>query len=183
MTEQDYRITSFKVGTFKDDHNNTWCDMALEGFGEPVRVVLKDPSKFATGDTIYGRIEQKTSKANKAYWKFQRVMKDEPQYVKTNNSRPAWTPRDDSHIRAQWAIGQAVSMHADDEAVKGKDFIAGGNKNLFAIEATAKELFAMVDRVKDSTTPAAAPVTEEHTIATEAGDSMEEEIDLSQIPF
>ena len=47
----------------------------------------------------------------------------------------SFTPRDDSHIKAQWAIGQAGLL------IEDKTDLAG-------IEALAVDLFAMVDRVK-----------------------------------
>jgi hypothetical protein len=62
-------------------------------------------------------------------------------------SKPAFQPRDDNAIRAQWAIGQAInlaSVKMDKEAI-----------TLPVIEKYAKELFATVSRVKgESLTPA-----------------------------
>lgn len=50
--------------------------------------------------------------------------------------------RDDSHIKAQWAIGQAIILH--------NTMQTGTNIEMDFIETKARELFAMVDRVKDS---------------------------------
>lgn len=58
------------------------------------------------------------------------VVKSVPQTTKKE-----WQPRDDDAIRAQWAIGQAVSVYKD---------------KLDEVEALAKSLFKMVDRVKSS---------------------------------
>lgn len=69
----------------------------------------------------------------------------------TQSGGSGYTPRDDSHIKAQWAIGQAVSTLAKD-----------GELDLELTEALAKDLFAMVDRVKSGdaiTSPAPEPDT------------------------
>ena len=58
-------------------------------------------------------------------------------------AKPSYTPRDDSHIKAQWAIGQAITVLADK-----------GSVDLELTEALAKDLFAMVDRVKGEKEPA-----------------------------
>lgn len=70
--------------------------------------------------------------------------KENPGYGSTSggSSRSNYAPRDDSHIKAQWAIGQAATLVTAAET--------GTNIDLEAIEALAKDLFAMVDRVKTS---------------------------------
>ena len=57
-----------------------------------------------------------------------------------STAKPRYIGRDDSAIRAQWAIGQAInlaSVKMDKEAI-----------TLPVIERYAKELFATVSRVK-----------------------------------
>lgn len=96
-------------------------------------------------------------------------------------------PRDDAAIRAQWAIGQAVE-------ITGRNFGVGDKELLPTVERTAKELYAMVDRVKGSTqqeTPEVkvTPETNENDFQTKLGNSFDtdgnitEQIDLSEIPF
>lgn len=51
----------------------------------------------------------------------------------------SYTPRDDSHIKAQWAIGQAVSVLSKDE----------GELDLEAVEPLADDFYDMVERVKN----------------------------------
>jgi hypothetical protein len=67
---QDYKLRSFKKSDFQDFHKNYWCDAAFEGFGEPVKWVVKDPTKVSEGETYYGEIKEETSKTGKAYWRF-----------------------------------------------------------------------------------------------------------------
>jgi hypothetical protein len=106
------------------------------------------------GDKKFGDLVDYKSSAGNARLKFQRAERPEAGQSFHDRAPSAakkeWQPRDDDAIRAQWAIGQAVSMHNDDKAVTGAQFIAGGDKSLPAIEATAKQLFAMVERVKGS---------------------------------
>lgn len=52
-------------------------------------------------------------------------------------ARTGYTPKDETAIKAMWSIGQAVAFHVNE-----------GETVLAAIEKTAEELFAMVDRVK-----------------------------------
>lgn len=52
----------------------------------------------------------------------------------------SYQPRDDGHIKAQWAIGQAVGVLAKD-----------GEVNLELVEPLAYDFFDMVDRVKTHT--------------------------------
>lgn len=54
----------------------------------------------------------------------------------------SYTPRDDSHIKAQWAIGQSVIVHNETTDLSSAD--------LESVESLAVELFKMVDRVKAS---------------------------------
>lgn len=136
---QDYKVLQFKKGDFQDNHGNYWCDMALEGVSEPVRIVVKDPSKYADGMELYGEVKEQTSKAGKTYLRFFRGQKEQQSFIKKE-----WQPRDDSAIRAQWAIGQSVVLYnANNEDSLGP--------HMNVIEAQAKELYAMVDRVKGET--------------------------------
>lgn len=144
---KEYEVLQFKIGDFQDNHGNTWCDMTLQGVSEPVRIVVKDPTKIKDGDKLYGEIKKQTSKAGKDYLRFYRETRpDDSQQGfgnRTGGAKPAWQPRDDSAIRAQWAIGQAVTIHMTHAPSKG--FTRSDE-----IEKTAKELFSMVDRVKGS---------------------------------
>lgn len=99
----------------------------VEGNGEPVQLNKKaDSEPPKEGDVIYGKIEetefgQKFKAAKKPF--------------------SGGYQRDDSAIRAQWAIGQAVGT---------VDWTQKGVAIYEAVEQRAKELYAMVNRVKDS---------------------------------
>ena len=100
----------------------------------------------------------KTSSKGTDYQQLRKVkpVGSDPLYEdNTTFAKPAYQPREDRHeaIKAQWAIGQAVQLHI---AVTAK-----GGEEAQSIEATAKEFFAMVDRVKSSEpkTAAYAPAT------------------------
>jgi hypothetical protein len=133
---QDYEILQFKPSDFQDQNGNYWCDMALKGVSEPVKIVVKDPTQFKDGQSLYGHITDETSKAGKAYRRFRREKKAD---FHEKVGKKEWTPRDDMAIRAQWAIGQSMSHFATKDEVKLAD-----------VETLAGALFDMVDRVKDS---------------------------------
>jgi hypothetical protein len=151
---QDYKVLQFKKGDFRDNNNNYWCDMALHGVGEPVRIVVKDPTQYHDGMELYGRVEEKTSQAGKQYLRFYREQKDDNQasFTASTSTPPApsgqpvkkeWQPRDDNAIRAQWAIGQAVS----------KVELPFTDASYYqSVESVAKKLYAMVETVKDFST-------------------------------
>lgn len=101
------------------------------------------------GDKKYGDIVEYTTQAGKKRLKFQRA--DRPQEVQAS-SKP-WTPRDDSHIRAQWAIGQAVAWVSSGNVVGAK-----GENVFVTFEDCAKKFYAMVDRVKGSSESTTYPV-------------------------
>lgn len=148
---QEYTVQTFKPREYKDQNDNTWCDVLFEEHrSEPITWVVKDPSSVDQGDKVFGHIETKTSQANKPYLRFYR---DDPsQYSAAPTAKPeptiptsapaktggsSYVPRDDAAIRAQWAIGQSMEW-----ALQSK------NPTLHSIEENAVKLFQMVERVK-----------------------------------
>lgn len=162
---QEYEVLQFKAGDFQDSHGNYWCDMALRGVSEPVRIVVKDPMQFHDGMMLYGRVEDATSKAGKPYRRFYREQKpDSEQSSSQHASKPKLSNQDDKYwddknaqIRAQWAIGQAVTLSGQTDHPNG----------LVMIEEWAKELYAMVDRVKGSSESTNPKVTQEKSESTQ----------------
>ncbi len=137
---QDYVLKDFKISDYKDNNGNTWCTAVFDGEGEPVKWVVKDPTGLREGRFYYGHIEDKTSQAGKPYRRFYR---DKRPDASSGASKSTYQPRDDMAIRAQWAIGQAVNMIG--QKVQGETVTA-----ITPIENLAKELYAMVERVKNS---------------------------------
>lgn len=156
---QEYTVKSWKAwenedGAIRDAHGNFKGSVTFEEYNsEPVDATFK--TEPAPGDKKYGTVNDYTTKAGKVRMGFTRADRplDEPRPYAPKPTTPIvdWGGKD-RVIKAQWAIGQAVSLHKDNEVVTGAAFIAGGNKNLLAIEATAKQLFAMVDRVQQGET-------------------------------
>lgn len=142
--EQEYTVLQFKKGDFQDAHKNFWCDMALEGVSEPVRIVVKDPTKYSNGMKLYGHITDEVSKAGKPYQRFRKAQQQESgsQGSKSGQSDEYWANKD-TQIKAQWAIGQAIQF-AKDATIDANEY---PSIDTF-IEEKAKQLFAMVDRVK-----------------------------------
>lgn len=136
----------------------------------------------------------KTSSKGTDYQQLRKVkpVGSDPLYEdNTTFAKPAYQPREDHHeaIKAQWAIGQAVQLHI---AVTAK-----GGEEAQSIEDTAKELFAMVDRVKVGEQPKsgydafkqageAVKAKQDTPVSNEEVDSLinsGEEISLADIPF
>lgn len=155
---QEYEVTQFKKGDFQDPHGNYWCDMALKGVGEPVRIVVKDPTQFHDGMSIYGNITDETSKAGKPYQRFRREQRPDDEqpskppvtYTKDKPTEEYWEDKN-SAIKAQWAIGQAIKLQTA-FAVQKKDPALLASKE---VEDAAKYLFGMVERVKGTEAPKA----------------------------
>ena len=177
---QDYTIIQFKKGDFQDNHGNYWCDAVFKGVGEPVKMVVKDPTSFTDNMSVYGEIKQLTSKAGKEYNRFYRSPKPETdestsdsKVATTSTTKSNWTPRDDDRIVAQWAIGQAVQF----ESTRNNTKI-----NTEDIEKTAKDFYSMVERVKTS-----IPIVEETPEAEEETKPSTEEEEMASlmasIPF
>lgn len=94
-----------------------------------------------SGERVYGHIEK--TKSGKTT-KFKRAKKEDipteaSRGQSTSPAKKEWQPRDDDAIRAQFAIKTAVML------VSGKEVVT-----VPAIENWAKEIYAMVDRVKGS---------------------------------
>lgn len=144
---QDYEIVQFNKGDFTDPHGNYWCDMALKGVSEPVRIVVKDPLQYKAGLHLYGKITDETSKAGKPYLRFRREQRPDGEQqaslpVASKQGKPDeqyWEDKN-SAIKAQWAIGQAVQATKTEKPLP----------NLVEVESLAKDFYAMVDRVKGS---------------------------------
>lgn len=113
----------------------------------------------------------KTSSKGTDYQQLRKVkpFTNEEQPAQTS-FKPAYQPREDHHeaIKAQWAIGQAVSVYKD---------------KVDEVETYAKTLFKMVDRVKadEPTQP-----KQDTPVSNEEMDSLinsGEPINLDDIPF
>ena len=134
---QDYKLTSFKEGDYKDNYGNAWCDATFEGISEPCKWVVKDPSRITVGATYYGIIADKTSKSGKTYRRFTKKPKEEV----TQKSEVNWDLKD-ARIQYQWAVGRSLEHFAS----KGEDYVLGQVKDL------AIGLSAMVDELATNKT-------------------------------
>lgn len=170
----EYEITAFDIGKepYLDPHGNTWATVAFLGISEPIKWVVKDPSKVKVGDKVWGKITDETSKAGKPYLRFRKEKR--PDDIKTvydlKSNDEYWADKQ-AQIKAQWAIGQAVQV-----GIAGIE--AGVEVKTDDIELQAKKFYAMVDRVKDS----------DHTDEAEAkslAKSLEDgtAIDLENVPL
>lgn len=192
MEAKEHTLTSFDPGKdpFVDPHGNTWVTATFEGITEPVKWVIKDLGKIRVGDSYYGEIKEQTSKAGKPYLRFYRESKPEGGYTQPQQTALPESPSGDywddknAQIRAQWAIGQAVSAICKD----------GKEPHYPNVESVAKELFAMVDRVKqpqtglDKARAVAASLKKDDEPAPSDDDApmynnIPDDIDLNEIPF
>lgn len=168
---QEYTIKDLKVTDFKDQHDNSWVNAAFEEFGEPVTIVVKDPSKLKVGLKLTGEIKTMTGKSGKAYNRF---FRDKPQQQGFGGAvgfkgKRDYTPRDDAAIQAQWAIGQA-----NQQVVAG--VVEPGD-----IEALAKDFFSMIDRVKASKEE--EQQLKDNPLDKQPVEKMGDPVSLADIPF
>ena len=170
----EYRITRVSQDVPREwgqgEKKTYYIKVMLDGHSKPVSIGKNSPTALKVGDTVTGRIV-------------------ETQYTedKWEHERKAFTgggfkadPDKQAQIKAQWAIGQAVQLHI---AVT-----ANGGEEAQGIEATAKELFAMVDRVKNGTTTATTAPELQTTATTKKPDVVvtdipDDPINLDSIPF
>lgn len=134
--------------------------ISVEGYGEPLDITAKKyPVK---GGVEFGVIEQYKTKAGVVRSKFTRKSReDAPQEAPaaqtvSTPSKPDeayWQSKND-HIKAQWAIGQAIKWcEIRATATNMQDGETEGITGSY-IEKRAKQLYAMVDRVAGSTSVA-----------------------------
>jgi hypothetical protein len=137
----------------RDNYGNHKGTVTFDEYSaQPVDATFKEPP--AIGAKKYGSIEEYQTKAGKTRLKFKAEQR--PKEGFTPSGSKSYQPRDDMAIRAQWAIGQAVSIFQTwlDKG-KGASFVDDNNLRpsisflQSCIEPVANELFAMVDRVKD----------------------------------
>lgn len=188
MQAKDYTIREFKAGTFQDQNGNLWCDMVLEeNPSEPVRIVVKDPTKFSNGMKIYGKIKAMTSQQGKQYYRFFR------------EKHPDSAPTSGKYDSAGQKHGNCLKIAADFYLAKG---VASMTEDDFvrAIQELSSKLFTIqipdtvvteTNSVQGSTMPireVGRSTPEMQSLAkTFTPDAVvpvpEEEINLDDIPF
>ena len=139
---QDYHVLQFKRGTWKDNNDNFWCDMALTGISEPVRIAVKDPQQFHDDMELYGVIEDATSQAGKPYLKFTRKKKEDDKSVQAEligqaspkNERLPESPEKQHSINKSVALNNAVLLYAN--AANKSNVLAKANEFLGWLEST-----------------------------------------------
>lgn len=113
--------------------------------GRVIYIFTKAGNEPSEGDQLDGDVAQDKA-GNLKFTKTKNESYGGPQRTAQPKSE-IYKKRDDTHIKAQWAIGQAVSIVSQN--LKPDEELP-----FDGIEDIAKELFAMVDRVKDSDAPA-----------------------------
>lgn len=83
-------------------------------------------------------------------------------------TKPGYVPKDEKAIQAMWAISQSIAAHSGSADMDTADPLS--------VEAYAKELFAMVDRVK---TGAEAPALADSVTGSDELVDADEPLDLS----
>lgn len=150
---KEYTISQFKVGDFKDQNGNTWCDILFDEWkSEPVRIVVKDPSQYSVGQKIYGHMETKESKAGKPYLRFYREQRPDNSGggYSGGSSKSTYVPKDEGSIMAQWALGRTYEKHgATPDALKDAKWLM---RHIEEIK-TSKDEIAPTQRLDASPDP------------------------------
>lgn len=140
---RDYKVLDFKKGTWQDDFGNYWCDMALEGVGEPVRIAVKDPTEFHNGMTLYGSLETKQNKNGSEYLKFKREKNEEAPEAPATPAK-SWQPESPERqenisrsvaLNNAAAVFQGSGVEADD-VLKVADKFYGWLRATNTVETT-----------------------------------------------
>lgn len=95
----------------------------LSGHNKPVEIGKKSPNALSVGEKVYGTIEATEYESDR---------------FKAERKPFTGGGKDEGAIKAMWAIGQSVQL------------AAGSKASLSDVEKVAKELFKMVDRVKEN---------------------------------
>lgn len=157
-----FTVRDFKVGDFKDDNGNVWCNVVFEEQSSTQhRWVVKDPTTVHLGQKVYGHIEEKMSKANKPYTRFYRDKEpEEPTYTKDGDQSAQGKPSTDE------SIARAVALKA---AVEWGAYGLAGNKIPTGVDVLKEANIFLAWLKQESplgTMQTAPPVTHETTPAT-----------------
>lgn len=126
----------------------------LEGVEKPVSIGKKAPNAIKAGDIIHGSIEKTALPEDKWHGEAPQPGAGGFGGIQPQSSTTAsYTPRDDSHIKAQWAIGQATTFYLATAKID-----LNAKDRLEIVESLAAEYFAMVERVKS--VPVVEPMPE-----------------------
>ena len=174
-----YTIKDVKVTDFKDPHGNSWINVAFEEYGEPVVMVVKDPSKVMLGNKYDGEIKQVQKKSGNGT--YNRFFRDKPQdqqggYSSGSNQRGGtkreYQPRDDQSIHAQFAIREANLQ------------VVNGIINADELEERARDFYDMIERVKHHDKPEEDKrLTDEQKQVASVVPDADKMVELSEIPF
>lgn len=171
------KVSEQEPRTWDGEHGTVYyIRVMLEGHDRPVEIGKKSPDALKVGDTVYGTIKP-TDYPSDSFKAAQKPF--------GGGGGKTYQPRDDNAIRAQWAIGQAVS-HYNSIAVAAVKGGADAKAFLDGIEETAKELYQMVDRVKASEPEKPEGKRDWSSLGQkkdEPNGEVDEPIDLSDIPF
>lgn len=116
---------------YSQKYNSTtyYIKVMLEGHDRPVSIGKRAPDALKVGDTVYGTILPTAYDADN---------------FKLEGNKPFAPSKDTGEIKAEWAIGQAVTLFMPQMTAQNRPYFG-------EIEEYAKELFLMVERVKNST--------------------------------
>lgn len=126
-------VSSKETWKAPDGQRTIW-DVVLEADGKDYR--LKTYSAKIAEVGFEGEVESYTNDRGDKFVK--QVPKEQPAHY-----GGSYQPRDDAAIRAQWALGQAMQLELASFQGESKTF------SWEQLERSAKQLYALVDRVKE----------------------------------
>lgn len=141
---QEFEVMGLERSDFHDDFGNEWTNVAFVGHSsEPIKWVLKEPSKVKVGDKVYGEIVTKTSKAGKPYLRFYK--KDRP-----NDSFPKPSDHSDKYLKdlsdTPLRVFSASLPYVDTQGLlKGGKYL---EEYLEYVETVSGALIGMMDRIR-----------------------------------
>ena len=138
----DYTISVFKPTDYKDTYGNYWCEVAFEGESEPARWSMKPESveKYKPGVSVYGHIEEATSKAGKPYNRFKTDQRPEGTQAPQSGSKPQTSSWDNPE--RQDAISRSVALNNTATIYQG----VGDKANVVEMLALADQFYAWLTK-------------------------------------
>lgn len=181
-------MADFKITRISQDPPREWGEgtqktfyvkTMLEGHERPVSIGKKDPNALKVGDIVHGTIE-------KTQYETDKFIADKPAYGGGSGAKSTYQPRDDEAIKAQWSIGQAVTMYNGLSITDKRDKVTDADAYILK---QARTFYAMIEHVKGSkaeqpvaqqSQPEQKPKGEPDPVYTDFGS---EPVNLDDIPF
>lgn len=149
---KDYKLLDLQISDYKDTFGNTWCTAEFEGVSEPVKWVLKDPTKAVLGQTYYGEMQDKTSQAGKPYQRFYSKPKEGFTPSPKQTSLPTSPAKSDAYLKdmsnTPILMYNGSLNYAKDLGLNLIDKVEDRRQYLAYVQEVTDEMLSMIDNIR-----------------------------------